>query len=128
MQVAAAVIERDGRILLARRRPDGPHPLKWEFPGGKVEPGETPEQALRRELREELDIVATIGPELARYEYAYPGQSAIELIFYSVIAVDGEPRNRSFASICWEAPGAIADYDFLEGDREFIRRTWGRTD
>ena len=64
MLVVAAVIERDGRILIGQRKSTDPHPLKWEFPGGKVEPQETPEHALIRELAEELGIQATIGAEL----------------------------------------------------------------
>ncbi|HME05992.1 MAG TPA: NUDIX domain-containing protein, partial [Bryobacteraceae bacterium] len=69
--VVAAVIERDNRILIAQRRAGGAHALKWEFPGGKVNAGETPEDALQRELAEELAIRATIGPEILHYEYAY---------------------------------------------------------
>ena len=69
--VVAGVLERDGKILICRRRADQPHPLKWEFPGGKIEAGESPEFALMRELREELGIEATAGAELMRYEFAY---------------------------------------------------------
>ena len=62
MEVVAAVIERDGQILIGQRKARGRHGLKWEFPGGKVEPGEEPRAALARELREELAIEAVIGP------------------------------------------------------------------
>ena len=72
--VVAAVIERDGRILICQRRRGQAHELKWEFPGGKLEPGESPEVALRRELREELAIDAAPETEITRYEYAYPGR------------------------------------------------------
>ena len=84
IQVVAAIIEREGRILIGQRRPEQSHPLKWEFPGGKVEPGETPERALTRELEEELAIRNARGPEIARYEFTYPGKSPIALIFHRV--------------------------------------------
>ncbi len=120
--VVAAVIERQGRILIAQRKDTGPHALKWEFPGGKVEQGETPEQAAVRELREELGIEATIASEIARYEYQYPGRSPILLVFLRVTDFAGEPQNLDFNRIRWEEPAKLADYDFLEGDRDFLRR------
>jgi len=119
--VVAAIIERDGKILICRRRADHAHPLKWEFPGGKVEPGESPADALRRELAEELAIAAQIGKEITRYEYTYPGKQPILLIFYSVSAFDGEPINQIFAEITWDAAANLPHYDFLEGDTDFIR-------
>jgi len=119
--VVAAVIEQGGRILVAQRKNEGPHALKWEFPGGKVEAGETPEAALRRELEEELDIDARVGRELSRYEYAYPGRAPILLIFYSVASFTGGPRNLAFEKIEWTPRDRLTDFDFLEGDTEFIR-------
>ncbi len=119
--VVAAVIERAGRTLLCQRTAAQAHPLKWEFPGGKVEPGEAPAEALARELDEELGIQAAIGPEITRYEFAYPGKAPILLIFYRVTAFEGEPRNRVFKRIVWEAPARLAQYDFLEGDTDFVR-------
>ena len=119
--VVAAVIERGGRILICRRRPDGAHPLKWEFPGGKVDAGETPEAALARELEEELAISARVGAEIARYEFQYLGKNPILLIFYRVPGFSGEPVNRVFETIEWAAPENFTKYDFLEGDRDFIR-------
>jgi 8-oxo-dGTP diphosphatase len=122
MLVVAAVIERNGRILIGQRKASDPHPLKWEFPGGKVEPPETAEQALVRELREELAIAAAIGVETARYRYQYPDRSPIELIFYRVTEFEGEPRNLEFQQIVWEEPSKLIAYAFLEGDVEFVRR------
>lgn len=121
MIVVAALIERDGRFLIGRRRPDQAHPLKWEFAGGKVEAGEEPRAALARELWEELEIRAAIGPELARYEYAYEAKPPIELIFYRVIGFAGTPRNRIFESIEWVSRRELATRDFLEGDTEFVK-------
>ncbi|MEX2261197.1 MAG: (deoxy)nucleoside triphosphate pyrophosphohydrolase [Bryobacteraceae bacterium] len=120
--VVAAVIERDGRILICQRKPDQLHPLKWEFPGGKVEAGESAPGALLRELREELDIAAGIGDEITRYEYRYPERKPILLIFYRVTRFTGEPRNLVFERVAWERPEALPAYDFLEGDVEFVRR------
>jgi 8-oxo-dGTP diphosphatase len=119
--VVAAVIERGGRILIGQRKKEGHHPLKWEFPGGKVEPGELPEAAAIRELEEELGIRARLDRELMRYEYQYAGRPPIVLIFYRVVDFEGEPQNRDFEQIRWEAPHRLASYDFLEGDAEFIR-------
>jgi 8-oxo-dGTP diphosphatase len=119
--VVAAVIPRDGLILICRRRPDQLHPLKWEFPGGKVEPGEAPADALRRELEEELGIRAQIGPEITRYEYAYRDRPPILLVFYRVSEFEGEPRNLCFSEMRWEAPRRLSEYDFLEGDVDFVR-------
>ncbi len=119
--VVAAVIERGGRILIGQRKNTGHHPLKWEFPGGKVEPGEMPEAAAIRELAEELAIRAKIAGEIMRYEYQYPGRTPILLIFYRVTDFEGEPENRDFEQIRWEGPEHLGDYDFLEGDTEFIR-------
>lgn len=119
--VVAAIIRRAGRILICQRRPDHAHPLKWEFPGGKLEPGETPAEALRRELREELALDADIGPEIARYEYCYPGRAPIQLIFCQVTDFRGEPANQVFQQIRWDAPARLPEYDFLEGDVDFVR-------
>ena len=119
--VVAVVIERAGRILIGQRRNIGFHPLKWEFPGGKVEPGETPEQATIRELAEELAIRARVDREIMRYQFQYPGRTPILLIFYRILDFDGEPENRDFEQIRWELPERLSDYDFLEGDAEFIR-------
>lgn len=120
--VVAAVIERDGRILIGRRRADTAHPLKWEFPGGKVEPGENSTAALARELEEELGIRPHIGPEIARYNYQYSGRAPILLIFYRVTEFEGEPCNLVFERIAWELPSRLPEYDFLDGDVEFVRK------
>ena len=122
--VVAAVIERAGRVLIGQRKRSRQHPLKWEFPGGKVEPDETPEAAVVRELTEELDIRASIGGEIARYEYQYPGREPILLIFYRVADFAGEPRNLDFERMEWATREQLPSYDFLEGDRDFIRM-WG---
>jgi len=121
LQVVAAILERDGRILIGQRQPSQLHPLKWEFPGGKVEPGETPARALERELEEELDIEVIASAEITRYFYTYPGKNPIELIFFRVEDWRGEPRNRIFHDMRWEKADALPKFDFLEGDTGFIR-------
>ncbi len=114
------MLKRDNRILICRRREDQPHALKWEFPGGKLEPGESPEQALVRELREELGIESEPGREVMRYEFAYSGKNPILLIFLEVREWTGEIENKIFESIVWERREALESYDFLEGDASFI--------
>lgn len=120
--VVAAVIEQEGQILIGQREETDRHPLKWEFPGGKVERGETAKAALQRELEEELAIQAIIGPELIRYEFQYEKRSPILLIFHRIERFQGEPRSEAFAQIRWEARERLPDYDFLDGDLDFVRR------
>ena len=121
LTVVAAIIVRDGKVLICQRSRTDSSPLKWEFPGGKVEAGETPEAAVVRELGEELAIEARIESEITRYEYQYPGRSRILLIFFRVLNFDGEPQNLDFVQLRWVLPGELGDFDFLEGDAEFIR-------
>jgi len=121
VQVVAGIIERQGRLLICRRKPEQSHPLKWEFPGGKVEPGETPDQALARELEEELGILGAAGQEIMRYQHTYPGRDTIVLIFFRVSEFSGEPRNVIFHDMRWELRAKLAEFDFVEGDAQFIR-------
>jgi 8-oxo-dGTP diphosphatase len=120
--VSAAVIVSKGRVLLGQRRKGDRHPFKWEFPGGKVEQGETPREALIRELSEELQIEAKIGPELARYEHDYPSGSRVHLLFYAVKDYSGEPVAKVFEQISWVDLIALPEIDFLEGDIDFVKR------
>ena len=121
MDVVAAVIERDGLVLICQRK-TGRHALKWEFPGGKIERGESPEAALKRELQEELRIHATIGEELHRQTVRYGNGPVLHLRFFRVTEFTGEPVNTEFESMTWEQPSRLPDYDFLEGDLEFVNR------
>ena len=120
--VACALIDADNRVLLAQRPEGKTLAGLWEFPGGKVEPDETPEAAVVRELREELGIHAQVGPEIGRYEFQYQGRWPIMLMFYRVVEFSGEPKNLDFEQILWVPREKLADYDFLEGDAEFLRQ------
>lgn len=120
--VSAAVISRGTQILVGQRRKGDRHAFKWEFPGGKVEPGETPQQALVRELREELAIESTIGSEIARYRYDYPSGASVVLLFYVIKNFEGEPSGRVFEQIRWTERTMLPELDFLEGDVDFVQR------
>jgi mutator protein MutT len=121
MTVVAAVIERQGRILICQRS-GGRHAHKWEFPGGKVEPGEDFPTALARELREELQIEATIGPQLHQELVQYPGSAYINLHFYRVTDFQGEPVNTEFEQMLWVERPNLTAYDFLDGDLAFVKK------
>lgn len=122
LTVVAALIQRDGKILVCQRVREGRFGLKWEFPGGKTEPGETPTQALQRELREELGIDARIGPEVYRTQHKYDEMPrAIELVFFAT-HIDGEPRNLDFEQIAWREPASLREFDFLSADSELIEK------
>ncbi len=120
-QVTAALIVRDDKLLICQRTRHQPMPLKWEFPGGKIEYGEQPRDALVRELDEELGIRAAVGDEVARIRHTYAGGGAIELRFYEVRAFQGELENRIFRDIRWVSRTELPGYDFLEADQKLIR-------
>jgi len=121
--VVAAVLARDGRVLACQRNRSATFPLKWEFPGGKVQSGESPEAALVRELREELSVEATVGAEIYHTRHKYPEMpSAVELIFFAATIELGEIHNRVFEAISWVRPQELQEIDFLEADRELIAK------
>lgn len=121
VRVVAGVIPRGGAVLACRRRGDGAHPWKWEFPGGKREPAESLADCLRRELREELDIEAEVGCELWRNRHVYP-DGAVELFFFLVPSFRREITNRAFAEIRWVPVGELSSLDFLAADRPLCER------
>jgi len=120
-RVVAAVIEKNAKVLVCQRTRHQTMPLKWEFPGGKIEEGEQPRDALRRELEEELGIQARIGDEIARLQHAYPNGATVELRFFIVRDYGGEIENRIFKDVQWSAPKDLASYDFLEADASLVR-------
>jgi 8-oxo-dGTP diphosphatase len=120
-QVAAALIVRNRRILICQRTKHQPMPLKWEFPGGKIERGEQPIDALRRELEEELGIDATVGDEVVRIRHTYKHGGAVELRFFLVRDFAGELENRIFRDIQWVKRTELPKFDFLDADRELVK-------
>lgn len=120
-QVAAALIVRGNELLICQRTRHQPMPLQWEFPGGKIEHGEQPRDALVRELDEELGIRATVGDEVARIRHVYRNGGAVELRFFVVPAFAGEIENRIFRDVRWVPRADLPTYDFLEADRKLVQ-------
>lgn len=120
--VVAALILRDSKILVCQRRRDDSHALEWEFPGGKVEAGEKPQDALLRELREELGIEAKIGRELFRTRHRYREfRSELELIFFQAnIDRSVSLQNLVFEGFEWAEAASLPQYNFLQADEEFV--------
>jgi 8-oxo-dGTP diphosphatase len=122
MLVVAAVIERnDRRLLIGQRRRDDTSPLKWEFPGGKVREGETPEAALARELREELGAEVRRCAEIARVTHQYSDMSEdLEIRFFAAQLADTEIRPTVFEQVAWVLPRELKDYDFLAANARLV--------
>ena len=124
--VVAALMEQNGRLLICQRRCNDSFALKWEFPGGKLQPGESPANALVRELAEELGVTAVVGREVYRTRHRYAEYSEeIEVVFFSVALAAGSVssiRNLAFERIEWARPAELSRYDFLPADRELIAR------
>jgi len=122
IEVAAAVVRRDDRLLLTQRPPGGPLGLQWEFPGGKIEPGETAAHAIVREIREELGVAATPHRVLALHTHDYPHGLEVEISFVECelasIAFTPSPAIHATA---WCRPHEIDLATVLEGDRDFLR-------
>jgi 8-oxo-dGTP diphosphatase len=122
LTVVAALIESGGKLLVCQRRRDGRFGLMWEFPGGKAELGETPQGALERELREELGVAASMGPEVYRTQHKYAEMpEAVELVFFAA-RISGEPKNLDFEQIAWREPASLPELNFLPADRELIEK------
>ncbi len=120
-KVVAAVIESEGRVLVARRREGIRFGGFWEFPGGKLEPGETPERGLERELAEELGLETRTGELLCSVVYRGRGL-AIELLAYRVLSFEGEPKLTDHDAVRWVEPSALDESAFTEPDRPVVRR------
>lgn len=120
VQVTAAVIIKDGLVLITERPEGGRHPGAWEFPGGKVEPGETPEECIARELGEELGVTVAVGERLAVFHHSYP-DLIIDLLAFRCEVIGGEPSDIGCSAHAWVAPGELYGYDLLPPDIELAR-------
>ena len=120
-QVVAALIVRQDKVLICQRTRHQTMPLKWEFPGGKIEPGERLEEALERELEEELGVLATIGPKVTALRHDYGNGAAVELHFFAVEKFHGEIQNRIFRDVRWVGRKELPQYDFLEADTALVK-------
>src|ERR1700688_1163604 len=122
MIVVAAVIERgDRRILIGQRRRGDSSPLKWEFPGGKIEADEEPEAALARELREEVGATLVRCVEMGRVRHVYAGgANPVEIRFYAAEIADENVEPKCFEQIAWVLPRELGDYAFLDANRGLI--------
>jgi 8-oxo-dGTP diphosphatase len=120
-QVVAALIVKDDKVLICQRTRHQAMPLQWEFPGGKIEPGENLEDALRRELEEELGILAAIGRKVATIRHKYDNGGAVELHFFVVEDFQNAIQNRIFRDVRWVSREEMPGYDFLEADVALVK-------
>jgi len=118
-EVVAALIREGGRILICQRPPDKARALLWEFPGGKVDPGETGEEALVRECKEELNVILNVGEAYCRVTHQYP-DIQVRLTLYHARIMDGRPEKLEHADIRWVTNAELSRYDFCPADREII--------
>jgi 8-oxo-dGTP diphosphatase len=120
--VVTAIIERgDRRFLIGQRRRNDTSPLKWEFPGGKIEEGEMPEAALARELREELDATLEKCVEVGRIRHKYASSpEEFEIRFYAASIKETEVAPKEFEQIVWALPKELGNYDFLAANSQLI--------
>lgn len=119
IRVVAAEAAQDGRYLITQRRPEATLPLLWEFPGGKVEPGETDDEALARELREEMDIEVDVGEEVLAVLREYDNYF-IDFHVYSVVIQSPEIKTLQVHDFKWVTIAELADYDFPAADQESV--------
>ena len=122
IDVVAGLICESGRVLVCQRSSKAGFPLKWEFPGGKVEEGEAREDALRRELREELGIEVDSTNKIYQHTHTYPGISEVNLTFFQIQKYRGTAKNLVFEQIAWVALGDLPQFDFLDGDLPLIEK------
>ena len=114
--VTAAVIERDGKILIARRLPTKAFPGKWEFPGGKIEPNETPEMCLVREIREEFDVTPEIERKVLDWDFDYGNGKKFRFCSFRC-SISGEPKLLAHSAMAWVTPDELSNFDLLEADK-----------
>jgi 8-oxo-dGTP diphosphatase len=115
VEVVGAVVVRDGLVLCTQRGPDGDLPFHWEFPGGKVEPAESPQDALRREIVEELGCEVTVGDRVERTAYVYDFGTVTLTTFWCEL-VSGEPSLNEHAELRWVAPSGLSELEWAPAD------------
>ncbi len=115
IDVVGAVIVQDGKVLCAQRGPEGNLPYKWEFPGGKVEAGETPRAALLREIDEELLCVVEVGDQVECTTHEYDFAFITLTTFYCAL-LEGEPQLTEHAQVLWSKPDALSELDWAPAD------------
>lgn len=120
IDVVAGLIVKEGLLLVCQRKESGAFPLKWEFPGGKVEKEETHENALRRELKEELGIEAGKLSEIFRNSHKYSDEFRVNLGFYRVHSFIGVLTNLAFQHLAWVGIDELSGIDFLDGDLPLV--------
>jgi 8-oxo-dGTP diphosphatase len=122
IRVSVGIITQGTHVLICQRRGQDLHALKWEFPGGKANDREDNATCLQRELHEELRIDATIGEQLHQTVHHYPNGRSVALTFLHVPSYTGEIVNTQFHALIWAEPTRLPEYDFLEGDLDFVAR------
>jgi len=120
--VVAALIVQSGKLLICQRTKTQPMALKWEFPGGKIEPGEEAVEALKRELMEELGIDADIGPQVANVHHFYRRGNSVALRFFLVETFRNPLENKIFNQFKWVSPQDLPSYDFLDADKQLVQQ------
>ena len=130
-EVAVGIIMSNGLVLACQRKRHAQYPLKWEFPGGKLENGESPESAVVRELREELGIDAIVDREFCRHECVYTSADShddgtFRVFYYLVHTFTGTPVNHAFEQIRWVSPVDLQQMDILEGNRKAVETLVGK--
>jgi 8-oxo-dGTP diphosphatase len=123
--VVAGLLINGGQVLITQRRSDQPMPLKWEFPGGKIEAGESPETALVRELQEEIGVGVRVCPVWEVLWHPYPEFDLLMLVYPCAIVGEGEPRCCEVADLAWVLPSEMKSYDILEADAPMVDRLLG---
>ncbi len=121
IKVTAAVMVNDGMLLIAKRKPTGRLPNLWELPGGKVEPDETPEECLQREIKEEFDINVSVGKHLGSNTHTYDF-GTIELMAYRTIWEDGDLILNDHEEIRWVFAHELDQFDFAPADTAFVEK------
>lgn len=121
VEVVAALIWRDARFLICQRPSHKTRGLLWEFAGGKVEPGETPEEALVRECREELDISLCVGPLFMDVVHPYPDMT-VHLSLYNAVIASGEPSLLEHNDLKWITPSETDNFDFCPADIDILKK------